>query len=332
MRRRVLLPAFALLVAAQASAATRIHLSLILGTASEWYQGADKWKEVVEKRTEGRYTVRLVPGAAFSSHSQSGELIDVQCGNLEVSLESTILLATLDKRWAVFSFPLLFPDHKTANAVCDGPVGQQMLKSLEDKGLVGLAYGVNGFRQVTNNLRPIRTPDDLRGLKIRIPQGLPARIFTHFGASAHHMNFGDLFIALRTGDMHGQENPLSVIAAARLSRVQNHVTLWDYVYDPIVLCVNKRFWDGLPEADQDVLREAAREAMNYERKLVAKADAELPKHLAEQRMAVARLTAEERAVFRKRREALRPYFEQMAGKALLAEFEQAVRAAEEATE
>jgi tripartite ATP-independent transporter DctP family solute receptor len=329
VRRAAIVFAVLALLGGTASAGTRIHLSLILGPTSEWYQGAERWKQLLEERSEGRYHVRLIPGAALSSHSQSGELIDVQWGNLEASLESTILLATLDRRWEVFSFPLLFPDHQTANAVCDGPVGQAMLDTLAERNLVGLAYGVNGFRQVTNNVRPIRSPEDLAGLKIRIPQGLPARLFTQFGASAHHMGFGDLFIALRTGDMHGQENPLSVIAAARLSRVQDHVTLWNYVYDPIVLCLNRDFWQSLPAADQRLLRTCAKEAMAYERQLVQQADEELPAELAEQGMTVTRLSPAQRARFRQAREALRPAFERRVGKDLLARFEQAVQAVED---
>ena len=304
----------------------RINLSLILGTKSEWYQGAARWKQLVEDRTS--YRVKLIPNASLSGKGQSGELQAVQLGHIEASLESTILLSTLDPRWAVFSFPMLFPSHGVANAVCDGAAGQDMLGLLEERNLVGLAYGVNGFRQVTNNRRAIRTPGDLRGLKLRIPQGLPPEIFTHFGASAHHMNFGELFVTLRTGDMHGQENPLSVIHAAQLSGVQTHVTLWDYVYDPIVLCLNRDFWLSLPEADRATLRQCAKEALAYERGLVARADRELPAALEDKGMAVARLTDAEIAAFRAEREALRPHFERLVGKELLDRFEAACTQAE----
>jgi len=307
----------------------RIRLSLILGDTSEWYQGAMKWKELVEARTEGRYRVEVVLNASRSNNSQGTELQDVQRGNLEASLESTILLSTTDPVWQVFSFPWLFASHDVANAVCDGPVGQQMFERLGEKGLVGLAYGVNGFRQITNNQRPIRTPADLKGLKIRIPQGLPPVLITHFGASAHLMNFGDLFVALRTGDMHGEENPLSVIKTAKLASVQNHLTIWNYVYDPIVLCVNKSFWDKLPEADQKVLRACAKEALDYERGLVAKADATLPADLAKEGMAVVRLSAEQIATFRDKAKGLRPAFEKIVGADLLKRFEQACAEAEE---
>jgi tripartite ATP-independent transporter DctP family solute receptor len=306
----------------------RIRLSLILGENSEWYQGAMKWKELVEARTGGRYRVEVIPNAARSNNSQGTELQDVQGGRLEASLESTILLSTIDDCWAVFSFPWLFANHKAANAVCDGPVGQAMLAALAERNLVGLAYGANGFRQITNNQRPIRTPDDLKGLKIRIPQGLPPVLLEHFGASAHHMNFGDLVVALRTGDMHGQENPLSVIQNSKLPSIQKYLTIWNYVYDPIVLCVNKDFWLKLPEADRNVLRECAREALAHERSLVAQADEELPAKLQAAGMDVARLSDAELDAFKAKRETLRPYFEKLVGKLLLSGFEIASTAAE----
>jgi len=302
--------------------ARRIRLSLILGENSDWYRGAVKWKELVEARTEGRYRVEVVANAKRSAKSQSQELQDVQQGRLEASLESTILLSTVDRRWEVFSFPWLFDSHDAAAKVCDGPAGQGMLDLLGEHNLVGLAYGANGFRQITNNTRPIRTPGDLKGLKIRIPQGLPPELFQHFGASAHHMNFGDLIVALRTGEMHGQENPLSVIDAAGLRTVQNHLTIWNYVYDPIVLCLNKDFWGTLPEADQKTLTDCAREAMAYERGLVAKADEELPGKLStgERAMTITRLTKEELAAFKRAAAGLRGTFEKAVGAELLAKF------------
>jgi len=312
----------------QRAGPTRIRISLILGDTSEWYQGAMRWKELVEERTGGRYRVEVIPNASRSSNSQSTELQDVQRGNLEASLESTILLSTIDPAWQVFSYPWLFPSHAVANAVCDGDMGQEMLGRLPEKNLVGLAYGVNGFRQITNNQRPIRRPDDLKGLKIRLPQGLPPVLLTHFGASAHLMNFGDLFVALRTGDMHGQENPLSVIKAAKLVSVQKHLTVWDYVYDPIVLCVNKDFWERVPEGDQAILLECAQEALATERALVAEADRTLPAELEQAGMEIARLSPDELAAFKKAAAGLREHFEGVVGADLLKRFEAAVAVAE----
>jgi len=153
----------------------------------------------------------------------------VQRGGLEASLESTILLSTTDPRWMVFSYLWLFPNHAMANAVCDGPLGQEM---------------------------------------------------------------------------HAQENPLSVIHSTKLYEVQDHLTLWDYVYDPIVLCVNRRFWEGLPEGDRAVLRQCAREAMDYERRLVEEVDTVFAGKLAEKGMKVVWLTDTERERFRQAAAAL----------------------------
>jgi len=313
----------------EAAGPKRIRLSLILGENSEWYQGAAKWKELVEERTEGRYTVDLVPNASRSSHSQIQELQDVQRGLLEASFESTILLSTVDRKWMVFSYPWLFPNHAMASAVCDGEAGEALLLRLLERNIVGIAYGTNGFRQVTNSQRAIRVPKDLEGLKIRVPQGLPPELFEHFGASAHQMNFGDLFVALRTGDMHGQENPLSVIQAAKLQSVQKHLTIWNYVYDPIVLCMNRDFWYGLSGEDQKILRQAAHEAMAYERGLVEKADEAVPSALKAEGMKVARLDPKELDAFRAKAKGLRPVFEGLVGEELLDRMLKAVADEEE---
>lgn len=308
----------------------RIRLSLILGDNSEWFQGALKWRQLVEERTKNRYRVDVIPNATRSGRNQTTELQMVQQGQLEASLESTILLSTVDPRWAVFSFPWLFPDHATANAVCDGPTGEEMLELLKERNLVGLAYGANGFRQITNSLRAIHRAEDLDGLKIRVPQGLPPMLFEHFGASTHQMNFGDLFLALDRGDLHGQENPLSVIYTAKLHTVQKHVTLWNYVYDPIVLCINRDLWYSLPGNDQKILRECAREAMGYQRRLVAEADERLPAALEAEGMVVTRLSEAEKEAFRaKAQEGLRSSFERLVGAELLERFEAAVKSESE---
>jgi tripartite ATP-independent transporter DctP family solute receptor len=307
--------------------ARRIRLSLILGETSDWYRGAVKWKELVEAGTEGRYHVEIVTNAKRSAKSQSQELQDVQQGRLEASLESTILLSTVDRRWEVFSVPFLFAAHAVVFSVCDSATGQELLKTLGEHNLVGLAYGANGFRQVTNNVKPIRTPEDLKGMKFRVPQGLPPELFQHFGASAHHMNFGDLIVALRTGQMDGQENPLSVIHAAGLRSVQKHLTIWNYVFDPIVLCMNKDFWETVSERDRQILESCAREAMEYQRNLVLESDLHLPQKLGEgeRAMVITGLTTAQFRAFRNAAVGLRPYFEKTVGADLLKAIEAEVK-------
>ncbi len=258
----------------------RVNLSLILGENSEWYAGAKRWKDLVESRSQGAFDVRLHPRASLSSGDQRTELTMVQGGELEASLESTILLTALDAKFSVFSLPWLFKNHEVANAVCDGPVGEHMLSLLPPKGLVGLAYGVNGFRQITNNRGPIEKLSDLKGLRIRVPSiPMYIHLFKFFGADPSSMNFGELVQALQQGAMDAQENPYSVIMAAKLYKVQKFVTHWDYSYDPLVLCVNAAFFERLTPEQQQLLRECAKEAMAYERGLIMKADKELPAKL-----------------------------------------------------
>ena len=202
-----------------------LKLSLILGDNSDWYRGAARWKELVEARTDSAITVRIYPRAQLASGDQRTELEMVQSGVIDASLESTILLSLLDQRFSVFSLPWLFPNYEVAQKVCDGEAGRRMLDILPENNLIGLAYGVNGFRQLTNSKRPVRRPEDIAGLKIRVPAiKMYIAIFKMLGADPSSMNFGELFLALAQGTMDGQENPLAVIHQAKLYEVQSQVS------------------------------------------------------------------------------------------------------------
>lgn len=285
-----------------------IKLSLILNQQSDWYAGAKRFEELAEAATEGRYDVRIYTGAALSNANQRTELEMVQSGVLQASLESSILLSLTDPRFSVFSLPWLFPDHATANAVCDGPLGETMLAVLPENELVGLAFGVNGFRQLTNSRGPVRTPQDIDRMKVRVPAiKMYISLFQLLGADPSSMNFGELLPALRSGAMDAQENPLSVIWGSKLYEVQDHLTLWNYSYDPIVLCFNKSFFEGLPPADQVALRAAARDAMAYERELVAEHDVELVEQLRAAGMRVVPTAEVDLAAFR---QAVAPLFDE----------------------
>ena len=306
-----------------------IKLSLILGDTSDWYKGAVKWKELVEQRTGGRIRVKVFTNASLSNRSQQNELQMVQTGVLQASLESSILLSILDKRFSVFSMPWLFKNHQVANKVCDGPCGEKMLALLPENKLVGLAYGVNGFRQITNNRRPIARLADLKNLKIRVPAiQMYIDVFRLFGADPSQMNFGELFTALKEGTMHAQENPLSVIWTAKLYEVQNHITCWNYSYDPIILCMNFDTWNSLSPEEQTTLRAAAKEAMDYERQLVAQSDKTLLEQLKQKGMKVTTLSPAALREFREKAQAIYVKYRPIIGADLLDAFVAAAEAAE----
>ena len=279
---------------------TVIRLSHITSPGSSWDKGAHKFAELVRERSNGRLTVKVYAGAQLAQHNQKTELQQLCAGGIEMTLHSPIILALfLDKRFDAFSLPWLFPDHGTANRVCDGEFGTQALAWLEEHGVHGIAYGVNGFRQLTNSVRPVRSPADLKGMKIRVAgTDLFRAIFAAFGANPTTMNFGEVFTALQQGTISAQENPLSIIHSSKLHEVQKHLTLWNYAYDPLILTFNTSVWRKLSAADQELITRCGKEAMAYQREVVAQEDGDLVAELQAHGMEVLELTAAEREAFK----------------------------------
>jgi len=246
-----------------------ITFSHILNEQSEWHVGAAEWKKRVEAKLGGRLSIRLVTNSSLSGNNQRTELEMVQAGSLGGSWESSILLTIVDPRWTVWSMPWLFDSYEEAERVCESDLGEEMLASLEAKGIVGLAYGFNGFRRLTNSKHPVMELKDIQNLKIRVPyQQMYISLFRLWGADPSQMNFGDLLVALREGAMDGQENPLHVIQSTGLYDMQKYLTMWEYSFDPLVFCLSKSVWDRLPPEQQAVLRQAAKEAAAVQRRTV----------------------------------------------------------------
>ena len=190
---------------------------------------------------------------------------------------------TLDNAWAIFDMPFLFSDRETVARLLDGEVGEKLRASMrESAGLQVLAFGEIGFRQITNNVRPITVPSDLEGVQIRVP-GSPARIlsFETFGAQPISMNFGELYLALQQGTVDGQENPLITIKSRSLFEVQDYLSVSNHVYSPVTLVMNAAKYDSLTPEQQDAVNAAAQEAAEYTRGLGAEGDATLLGELSE---------------------------------------------------
>ncbi len=336
MLRRSLAALAAVIVLAAggtASAADRtIRLSHVTAKGSPWDKGAERFAELVSKKTGGRIAVKVYPQSQLANGSQKAELEMLQSGVLDMTWDSPIILALfLDKRFDVFNLPWLYPSMEAANRVADGPMGELAYRWLAEKGVVGLGIGVNGFRELTNSRRAISIPDDLKGIKFRVAGSkLYLETFRLLGANAVTMSFGEVFTALQQGVIDGQENPTAIIDSSRLYEVQKYLTLWHYSFDPLVLCINKRLFDGLSPADQKALRDAAKEAVAYERQLSADEEKRLPEELAKKGMQVNALTAAQIAVFRDRVKPVYSMVEEYVGadhmKLMAAEVEKASRA------
>ncbi|MFB3787325.1 MAG: DctP family TRAP transporter solute-binding subunit [bacterium] len=305
----------------QRDRAPRLTFSHILSEQSEWHAGAARWQKLVESKLGDQMAIRLVTTSSLSNNNQRTELEMVQAGTLGGSWESSILLTLVDPRWTVWSLPWLIDSYEEAEKVCASELGQQMLKSLEEKGIVGLAYGFNGFRHLTNSQRPVASVEDLKGLKIRVPSiQMFITLYRRWGADPSQMNFGDLFVALREGTMDGQENPLHVIESRALYELQKYLTVWEYSFDPLVFCVSKRVWDTLSPEHQAVIREAAREAAAYQRKLVADNEKTHLEALVQHGMEVTRLTPEVQDRFKKTAEPVYQEYSEVIGADLLTRF------------
>src|SRR5699024_9364875 len=155
-------------------------------------------------------------------------------GNIDLTVNSTIIYSALDDRFGVASAPFLFDDLEDADEVFNGEGGEMLEEILEEKGVKALGYDENGFRHITNSKHPIKGPKDLEALKIRI-SGITmyTDLFKVFGSDPSKMTFSEVFTALQQGSFDGQENPIDVISSYKLNEVQDYITVWTYSYDPL---------------------------------------------------------------------------------------------------
>ena len=279
------------------------RMSLVVGTAFPWCKGGEIWANKVKEKTGGRINIKLYPGVSLIQGDQTREFSALRQGVIDMAIGSTINWSPQVKQLNLFSLPFLMPDYAAIDALTQGEVGKEMFKILDKAGVVPLAWGENGYRELTNSKHPVRAPADLKGLKIRIV-GSPLFIdtFTALGANPTQMSWADAQPAFASGAVDGQENPMSIFTAAKLQTVgQKYVTMWHYVADPLVFVVNKDIWASWTPEDREAVRQAALEAGKEEIALARKGLAEpgqpLLKDIAALGVTITELTPDERAAF-----------------------------------
>ncbi len=288
------------------------RMSLVLGTAFPWGKGGDIWANLVKERTQGRINIKLYPGVSLIQGDQTREFSALRQGVIDMAVGSTINWSPQVKELNLFSMPFLMPDYAAMDALTQGEVGKKVFATLEKAGVMPLAWGENGYRELSNSKRAVRTPADLKGMKIRVV-GSPLFLdtFTALGANPTQMSWADAQPAFASGAVDGQENPLSIFTAAKLHNVsQKNITLWGYVADPLIFVVNKDIWASWTPADQAVVRQAAVDAGKQEiviaRKGLIEADKPLLKDIAALGVTVTQLSPAEREAFVK---ATRPVYD-----------------------
>ncbi len=219
----------------------------------------------VEKASGGKMKVRAIGAAALGPDTQMQQALIG--GAQEMMVGSTATLVGISKEMALFDTPFLFNSAKEADAILDGPIGQKVKAKLDDKGMIGLVYWENGFRNLTNNKRPVVKLEDLDGIKLRVMQNnVFLESFKTLGANAVPLPFSELFSALETKAVDGQENPFNTILSSKFYEVQKYLTITNHVYSPWIVLVSKKWWDGLSKDEQKVLIDAAAKSRDVERK------------------------------------------------------------------
>ncbi|WP_371323698.1 TRAP transporter substrate-binding protein DctP [Dechloromonas sp. ZY10] len=303
---RLLLVCAAVLVIPQAAAQSyrsEYRLSCVLGSGFPWGQAAERWAELVREQTQGRINIRLYTGASLVGGDQTREFPSIQQGVIDLAVGSTINWSPQVKELNLFSLPFLLPDHKAIDALTQGAVGRELFAVLEKNGVIPLAWGENGFRELSNSRKPIALPADMKGMKFRVV-GSPVfvDIFNALKARPMLMSWVDAQPALVEGVVDGQENPLSVYLASNMLRVgQRYLTAWRYVADPLIFVVNPQVWAGWSVSDRQIVRQAAqqaaRENIERARRGLMGHDASQWRQLEAAGVSVTHLTAAQRAAF-----------------------------------
>ncbi|GAB3398776.1 TRAP transporter substrate-binding protein [Massilia agilis] len=311
MKLKALVVAFAAAAsfnAAWAQAPIVIKFSHVVATDTPKGQAAERFKELAEKMTKGRVKVEVYPNSQL--YKDKEEMEALQLGAVQMLAPSLAKFGPLGvKEFEVFDLPYIFPTKASLYSVTEGPIGKGLLQKLEPKGITGLAYWDNGFKDMSAN-KPLHAPGDFRGLKMRIQSSkvLDAQMRA-LGANPQVLAFSEVYQALQTGVVDGTENPPSNMYTQKMHEVQKHLTISNHGYLGYAVIVNKKFWDGLPADVRAALEKAMAEATTYE-KAIAQRDNDMALAAIKKagKTTVYELNAKEQAEWRK---AMLPVHKQM---------------------
>ena len=297
----------------------RIKLAMTAPQGSALYDAGLKLAELVREQSDGKMKITVFEGGKLGGDLQV--IGSLQGGTIEMDLTNASFLQSLVKEMTVYDLPFLFANEEEADAVVDGPVGKKLLDLLPEYGIVGLAYMELGLRHVTNSKRPITKLEDLQGLKLRI---LQTPIYIDFinalGANATPLPYPEVFSALETKTVDGATNTVTLVQAQKFDEVQKYLSLTHHMYNPSLLFVSKKFWDGLNAEERQLLQEAADQVRDFERKLSREKTATALAELAKT-MEINEVTPEERARMREQAKPVIDKYTAQVGASLVQEIE-----------
>ncbi len=254
-----------------ASAQTVLKAGHASATSSTGHQAFEFMARELAEKTEGRVTMQIFPSSQLGSERELVE--SIQLGNVDMVFISSAVLGAFNPEFFALDIPFLFKDREGVYRVLDGEIGQSLLDSLNKVGIKGLAYWENGFRQLTNNRRPIRSPQDLEGMKMRTMENeVHIAAWKAVGANPAPLAFGELFTALQQGTFDAQEGPINLFYDMKFYEVQKYISRTNHVYSPWPVLINPDVYNSLSEGDRAILDQVAKDATEYQRKLAQEAD------------------------------------------------------------
>ncbi len=265
---------FSLAVGNVTAKTTTLKVGHVLAPTHPYQLGLEKFSQLVDEKTAGAVKIDVFHSSQLGNEREMIE--GLQLGTLDMTVVSTAPLSGFSNQFLVFDLPFIFKTPEGAHATVDGPVGQEILKTLEGKGIIGLAYWENGFRHVSNSRQELISPADVKGMKIRTMENkIHMASFKVAGADPTPMAFGELFTALQQKTVDAQENPIPVFYTSNFFEVQQYLSLTGHFYAASPFLVSKAVWSKLPTDQQQAIKEAAEEARDYERDLIRKMNQEL---------------------------------------------------------
>ena len=244
---------------------------------STWAEGGRKFGELMEKATGGKVKVNIYAADQLTNGNQSEGIQALMNGDpVQISMHSNLIYSAFDPRFNVVSLPFIYDSVEDADAKFDGEAGEKMKEILSEYGLHCMGIAENGFRELTNSVREVKSVDDMKNLKIRVAgSNLLMECYKRWGADATNLNWSETYTALQQNTVEGQENPLPAVDAASVQEVQPYCSMWDAIYDCLFFCINQDVYDGLTPQQQAVVDKAGRMAVEYERYINRSGDAEI---------------------------------------------------------
>jgi tripartite ATP-independent transporter DctP family solute receptor len=261
------------------SAPMTLKLAHVVSTSAPYHIGAMELANLVEQKTKGQLKIEIYPGGQLGKGER--ECIEgLQIGTIDLVVTSTGPVGGFVPQMLVVDLPFLFRDNSHVDKVLDGPIGEGLLKDLSKAGIKGIAFWENGFRNLTNNKRPIYKPEDVKGLKLRTMENeVHLHAFRTLGADPTPMTWGEVYTSLQQGVIDGQENPINIIRTHKIYEVNKNLALTGHVYSPALLLMNEKKFNSLPLALQKALMEAGKEAAKFERKFIRDNEAKMLEEL-----------------------------------------------------